>query len=520
MTGIGKLLLPAALIAVLGPIAGAQTINAASCNKSDVQAAFSAATASTTTINIPAGTCHWTASATLTVPSGSTTLSVLGAGSLTTQGGGDVTVIVDDDATDSTLINLATNSSASSFLRFAGITIQGGANNGKYNGIIALTGYSQNVRIDHNHINTQTYAAGSAGGDIRFNNWIYGVVDHNIFDNNDGAVQNDVQVDMGSYAGDSWGDGSWADQTSFGSGKFVFVEDNTFNYGFVNDCSAGGRIVVRYNTMKRAPVQTHPTGGGGRVRGCRAEEVYQNTMNGTAADYYGMAIWNSSGTALIWGNQAPTGWQNFIQLHSMRRNNSTYPQSPVPNGWGYCGTSFNGIGSPWDGNLNPTNGYPCLDQPGRGKTDLLGGGDFPSALNMLTSTIVWPHQALEPIYEWLDTWSPVPDNPGSLFSITDSTSFVANRDYYQYTSSFNGTSGVGSGPLSARPSTCTPMVAYWETDHSQLDYCYAANTWSTPTSTPASYTPYTYPHPLTQGSTTSSSGTAPSAPTNLTASVE
>ena len=41
--------------------------------------------------------------------------------------------------------------------------------------------------------------------------------------------------------------------------------------------------------------------------------------------------------------------------------------------------------------------------------------------------------------------------------------------------------------------------AYWETDHNQLDYCTATNTWSTLTSSPPSYVPYTYPHPLDSG---------------------
>jgi hypothetical protein len=61
------------------------------------------------------------------------------------------------------------------------------------------------------------------------------------------------------------------------------------------------------------------------------------------------------------------------------------------------------------------------------------------------------------------------------------------------------------GPLSARPSTCTAGagatgVAYWETDRLQLDFCIVANTWGTLTSTPQSYAPFTYPHPLVNGS--------------------
>src|SRR5580658_8892268 len=83
--------------------ARAQIINAPSCSQTDVQNAFNSVVASTTTVNIPAGTCDWTTQVTLNVPSGSTTLSVLGAGSLTTPGGGDATVIVDNFASNNTL---------------------------------------------------------------------------------------------------------------------------------------------------------------------------------------------------------------------------------------------------------------------------------------------------------------------------------------------------------------------------------------------------------------------------------
>ena len=92
------------------------------------------------------------------------------------------------------------------------------------------------------------------------------------------------------------------------------------------------------------------------------------------------------------------------------------------------------------------------------------------------------------------------------------TDFVQeNREYYLQQSSFNGTVGTGSGPRSSRPASCTKGVAYWSTDQGgnwdtsnatsndgTLDLCTATNVW-----TNASYTPFTYPHPLVSGASTS-----------------
>jgi hypothetical protein len=149
--------------------------------------------------------------------------------------------------------------------------------------------------------------------------------------------------------------------------------------------------------------------------------------------------------------------------------------------------------------------YPCLDQTGRGMGNL-----FQNTNPVLASTGLAgaASQAIDPVYEWLNT-----HNGGTNFwGITsDSPQRVrANRDYYDYMTTFDGTSGIGSGLLSARPTTCTAGlggntqgVGYWATDTQTLYVCNPANTWT------VKYTPYTYPHPLTLGQT---SGTPPAAP--------
>ena len=513
---VKQLILALALLSIFPHFSAAQTIKAASCSQSDVQAALNSVSSSTTVVNIPAGTCHWASHILWAVPSGSSTLSILGAGSLTTQGGGDATVIIDDDGTDNNHLLNITTGAAPSFFRFAGITIQGGTGQYKQTNAFDLGGQSNNVRIDHNHFNGLTYTTANPKGlGLRTGGCIYGVFDHNVVE-----AAGKIETWMGGCYGDTEGDGdlSWATATNFGSSQAFFIETNTFNLplsacttgghecvNYMTDCYAGGRQVIRFNTLNNLGVQVHPTGGAGRIRGCRSSEVYQNqfisTNPGGGNPIY-VGFWLSSGTALVWGNTfTPASFLKVIELHSMRRNNSTYPQVATPYGWGYCGTSFNGTGSAWDQASNTSSGDRCLDQPGMGAGQALNQQPFPNTLNRVTGTIAWPQQALEPVYEWMDTWSAVPNQGNSMFiGNTDPTTLTQNVNYYVCSTpgastcaGFTGTAGVGTGLYSAIPSTCTPMVAYWATDQNTLYQCSALGTWS------AYYRPYTYPHPLVTG---------------------
>src|ERR1700747_2910721 len=105
-----------------------------------------------------------------------------------------------------------------------------------------------------------------------------------------------------------------------------------------------------------------------------------------------------------------------------------YPQTGAPGGWGYCGTAQDGVSSPWDQNNPPSTGYRCLDAPGSGASDLLTG-NFPNKVDSVTGTITWPHQAQEPIYEWMDSWV-LPPQSGGFFWGGISPVSVQNSDFY------------------------------------------------------------------------------------------
>jgi hypothetical protein len=156
----------------------------------------------------------------------------------------------------------------------------------------------------------------------------------------------------------------------------------------------------------------------------------------------------------------------------------------------------------------------CADQGGRGAGNYISG-TTPSPSSPL-------NQALDPVYEWDNTMQSLSRNFES-----NTGRVLINRDYYTTntkgspvaqtspTSPFDGSGaegiGVGFGTLANRPSTCTVQVGYFATDTNTLYLCKTANTWT------ASYTPYTYPHPLVTGG--GGGPPPPAAPTGLTATV-
>ena len=466
------------------------------------------------------------------------------------------------------------------YFRLSGFTFRYGsvAIKPQSGGCVVMKGTCPSVRVDHCHFD-QLYQTG-----ILVEGWIYGVIDHNVWDVR--AAKGTI-FSIAVYNGKTWGggrndygDGSWAAPTNFGSEKFLFIENNTItNLGRaqtagVIDCQDGGRYVSRFNTFKNcAMISGHGTESGGRHRGQRAIEFYNNADTATVRQGIGIT---RSGTVLYHHNTWTGPITPKINLVVFRE---TWPYkwggANGANPWDVNDTEGNGTNVPghkphlyasgkhtgpngssgtlisegsgwkpdqWIGYMltnvtqkTPTGDHHCsrivsntsdtisyntatpdgqpktfntgdefviykvliaLDQPGRGKGDLLSGNP---AINTKTGRIAWPNQPLEPIYGWNNKVNGSPANVSSSFP-----TLQENRDYYNETVSFNGTVGIGVGPLANRPKTCTPGVAYWATDEGEWDsthegpdgqlfVCTAPNSWA------FYYKPYTYPHPLVSG---------------------
>lgn len=497
-----------AVLGMLGQmsIAHAATITAASCSTAAVQTALNQATAGDT-VQIPAGTCSWTSTISWSAPAN---VAVIGAGNLNTQGGGNATVIVDNVSGGSPLLHISTN--ASGTFRFAGITVRGGTGSVKEGGMIAFRGSSTKARIDHVHIDKSTYSPQNTGKFMVVGGMVRGVIDNSLF--NAGNEIAWIHFVNGEGAGN--GDTTWTQPTGFGTADFMYVEDSRLlagrsgsspPRGTFSDCHTGGKFVIRYSTTLNGNVgQTHPTGHAADDRGCRGYELYGVTAT---ADHAGREptfafSYNNSGPAMNWGNSVDNVYKNIIYFNACTTGTSC-GYSPPYGGWGLCNGS-----SAWHGN-QLSNGYPCLDQPGRGRSDQLTG-NFPGKINAASGAATWPRNQLEPVYEWLTTGNTATGWGGSWLSNGAPNHVQQNRDFFMHhgntgcnPGAATCATGVGVGTLAQRPANCALNTAWWATDQGgnwhkmnstendgALYRCTSPNTWQ------LHYTPYTYPHPLRQ----------------------
>jgi hypothetical protein len=516
------------------------TYTAASCAESDVNAVINGPThkaANGDTVIIPSGTCTWTSGITIS----GVGIGITGTGTPNAGGG-----TFGAGAANTTL----TETGTSPFFSFTGLTFgqtakvemlkmsttnttQGIGGPVTFSGSCTASGCAQ-IRADNLTFTTGQWAAALAGGFVLVGD-VFGVVDHNTASESSGT-EFLVQISYDAWQGvGAFGDNSFASPGTFGTAQAMYMENNNVSGIRLseNDVSppgvgpGGGRWVCRFNQLPNMPGDgicgAHGTAWGGRFRGMRQVEAYYNTASSGVCDVLDGLL---SGTGRYFSNtMTGTGCNAMTELDIARFAGTGAP-------WNSCNGTQPWDYAPWSSTT------PCLDQPGSG-ADTGFQNSTPvlvTAPGAACTTVgqCWPNPVLDPVYEAGEV---SPNNaPGVVVASDGSqTRLLANRDYYGQISDvansgcpgsctpFTGASGTGYGTLSQRPTTCTPHVGYWATDtgtwntfNSQqgtLYICSATNTWS------VGYTPYTYPHPLTAGGT-STTGPNPDPPTALTATVQ
>lgn len=442
-------------LVLTGASAHAATYMAASCAESAVQTAIALAT-NGDTVTIPAcSQTNWTS--TLNVSVG-----------ITLQGAGQGTTILGDSVPKGTTANgcqdggpfIAWSVNAPNSLRMTGMTIVGVATDPAVcsRGHIKIIGSTHLMRIDHITINPSQTASVYIDGDI------WGVIDH--FTHVGGFVTG-VRVEHMNWNGfsnwnDVWGDASWNAAINYGSGQGVYIEDSSFTgtsgvaSAAATDCYAGGRFVFRHNTVDTLDIGSHGADSDQRHRACRWMEIYNNNFTYSTINALGFIAWIRGGSGVFYNNTITApGYSNKI----VQVVNCRDANAGCGGGPNYTPWGTCDGSSPYD--QNSSGGYRCVDQPGSGTSNLLG----PSPGGTVTPANAWVGNISDPIYVWGNTL-----NGSSNNATTGSTNVIVNRDYY-----------VGT----ARPG----------------------------------YTAYSYPHPLTQGTTTPPPSTAPAPPSNLLTTV-
>ena len=398
------------------------TVNAASCSQAHVQAAVNAA-ANGDTVLVPGGTCAWTSR----VSWSNKNIHLRGAGI-------DQTVI---EATGLFTIVAATNPAS---FRISGFTFTHGT--GEASDAITIrnqdtSSFTKGWRIDHNR-----FLYSNAGETIMVYGLTWGLIDHNTWDYTAGGtcaaplyIYGFLNSEYPPEGNNLHGAAYWSQPMNLGTDEAVYFEDNTVNCAgsrgqpFVYDMAYGGSIVMRYNRVQNAYIQTHSARS--NARGGYKYEVYHNVFTDSNARF----ALKRSGSGVLFNNQV-TGSMLTIDIDSQRMPGTcAFSGAPL----GICSAS-----NTYDGRIE-SSGWPCLDQPGRGRG--------------VTGT----NQQSVPLYAW---------NNGTLSTCA--------------------TGGSCDNTTTIRLN-CGDQAAYLKsTAHSngQVDF---VNNGSAPK---PGYTPYTYPHPL------------------------
>ena len=494
----------------------AGTIPAATCLQSDVAAAVSGAGEGDTVVLPPCPDgVSWTTSLSIT------------KGIIFKGAGIGRTVLIDNVPKGSPncggtgpLINIDVQGNIP--WRITGLTIRGGVTDPYICSIghITLRGSSHSFRVDHIALpNMQSVG-------IRVYDDLWGVIDHNVFTGDHKQALIIFHDKWGGVGG--YGDNSWAQPSSLGTERAIFIEDNVFNDDHAQgagafDAFAGARLVFRYN--KLSFIGSHGTESGGRFRGIRQFEIYGNTFT-SQTNGSGSAFYLRGGTGVVFNNtylckNNDCIYNPYNALIAVENDRDRDKFSP----WGTCdGTS------PFDKN----DGIIASSGTHNGPN---------GANNVLTDTNKsWSPDQWSTDYAVLNItrgWSSVISSNTSTTATTQASIYGASRawnagDTYHIRRAYPCIDQIGRG-AGTLLSGDTPTPAAWPNQPLEPVYQWNNNFIGnvTPTISTQStharpnrdfydntqkpgYMPYTYPHPLVNSSTPiSDTSSAPPAPQNL-----
>ncbi len=406
----------------------ANVITAKSCSYNDVLAAIATAKAGDAVV-VPNGTASW--SQALIITKG-IILKAATVGGVIIKSGAAAGSSYGDPA-NFLVAYVPSSDQVDKPFRLSGFVLDG--NNNRFTFMADneyLTPITQ-FRLDHCLIKN------SPGSLLHFFGEIYGVIDNNELrgDTCPSFVTRDFSLN----------EKTWSNITfDFGSVNNRYYEDNIIylgSYGSSNEGGLGGRYCVRYNTFYNAGgsgvqpwFDMHGNGGAGGNHGTMGAEIYANTIY---CNNKSLMMFDQRGGKL------------------MAFNNSA---------------------------VNANSGAP-----GKVREEVFDS-DNPPATNPAGQP-----QHVSDSYYWNQSIN------GSIsydFSIPQTLDYGGNTGIvprwdvhcFKQVQKFDGSSGVGVGPLAQRPSYCTTEgVAWWATDENKL-YRWHNMAWE------LYYVPYTYPHPL------------------------
>jgi hypothetical protein len=514
--------------------ANAATILANSCSQQDVQAAIDSAIDGDV-VQIPDGSCTWTTSgawgeAAVYITDKAVTLRGNGVYEVDSahHDTGNWPLTITLNIQDGSGIEISGSSGQK--IRVTGIYFTGSVAGGTSGfGAVGISSSNKasDVRVDNCKFSVSGCSVASETSGLG------GLVDH-IYVHT--GCDTGGMVTAEDTRNDGLGNWAFTQPVGFGSKNFLFIEDSTFwkectgpsgSAPNVVDAQAGGKFVFRYNYVKNGFISPHGAESGAPERSGYAFEVYENELYwDLPGDKFHAAVFQRGGTMLVYNNIAT----NYQALWKTWVHRATTP-------WGIFG-QCDGT-QDHDGNYGYYQGNPVAVRNGTESGDPEKGGytlkvyenelywdlpgdKFHAAVFQRGGTVLvynniatnyqalwkkWVHRATTPwgIFDrWIDTQA-----HGGNYRISSCSS---SRD--SYPPGYPCLDQVGRGQTSGIPlSDIQPQQEskcyIWNNKRNNTGAVYHNNPSyvvegrdyeisDDDSARPSWYTPFPYPHPLTQ----------------------